>query len=63
MLEMKLRRHDAPSYRAAVLAFPAAEPDLQKAMDEIGVGDTTEKLEELLRQSESPGMEMGGMRL
>ena len=44
MLEMKLRRHDAPSYRTAVLAFPAAEPDLQKAMDEIGVGVTTEKL-------------------
>lgn len=44
MLVMKLRRHDAPSYRTAVIAFPAAEPDLQKAMGEIGVGITTEKL-------------------
>lgn len=44
MLEMKLRRHDAPSYRTAVIVFPAAEPDLQKAMDEIGVGITVEKL-------------------
>ena len=44
MLEMKLRKHDAPSYRTAVITFPANEPDLQKAMDEIGVGITTEKL-------------------
>ena len=44
MLEMKLRKRDAPSYRTAVIVFPAAEPDLQKAMDEIGVGITTEKL-------------------
>ena len=44
MLEMKLRKRDAPSYRTAVITFPANEPDLQKAMDEIGIGITTEKL-------------------
>ena len=44
MLKITLRRHDAPSYRTAVVTFPAAEPDLQKAMDQISVGITTEKL-------------------
>jgi len=44
MLEMKLRKRDAPSYRTSVIIFPANEPDLQKAMDEIGIGITTEKL-------------------
>lgn len=44
MLEMKLRKRDAPSYRTAVITFPANEPDLQKAMDEIGIGITTGKL-------------------
>ena len=41
---MKLRKRDAPSYRTAVITFPANEPDLQKAMDGIGIGITTEKL-------------------
>lgn len=44
MLEMKLRKHDAPSYRTAVITFPANEPDLQKAMDELSIGVTIEKL-------------------
>ena len=44
MLKITLRRHDAPSYRTATLEFPVAEPDLQKAMDQISVGITTEKL-------------------
>ncbi len=43
MLEITLRRYDAPSYRTAVIAFPAPEPDLEKALDGIGVGITTEK--------------------
>lgn len=44
MLEIKLRKHDTPSYRTAVVKFPAAEPDLQEATNGIGVGITTEKL-------------------
>ena len=44
MLEIKLRKHDTPSYRTAVVKFPATEPDLQEAMEKIGVGITTEKL-------------------
>lgn len=43
MLEMTLRKYDAPSYRAAVIAFPANEQDLEKALDGIGVGITIEK--------------------
>ncbi|MGI6402883.1 MAG: hypothetical protein ACOX0K_01395 [Oscillospiraceae bacterium] len=44
MIEMKLRRHDIPSHPTVVITFPASEQDLQKAMDDIGVGITTEKL-------------------
>ncbi|MDR2022217.1 MAG: hypothetical protein LBQ71_02960 [Hungatella sp.] len=44
MLEIKLRKHDASSYRTEVIAFPAIEQNLQEAMDKIGVGITTEKL-------------------
>lgn len=43
MLEMTLRRYDAPSYRTAAIAFPASEPDLEKVLDGIGVGITIEK--------------------
>ncbi|ACL20446.1 hypothetical protein Dhaf_2418 [Desulfitobacterium hafniense DCB-2] len=44
MLKLQLRKHDAPSYRTTVVEFPAVEPDLQKEMEKIGVGITTEKL-------------------
>lgn len=44
MLEIKLRKFDATSCLAAVIAFPAAESDMQEAMEGIGVGITTEKL-------------------
>jgi hypothetical protein len=43
MLEITLRRYDAPSYRIAVIVFPAHEPDLESVLDGIGVGITTEK--------------------
>lgn len=43
MLEMTLRRYDAPSYRTAAITFPASEPDLEKLLDGIGVGITIEK--------------------
>jgi hypothetical protein len=43
MLEMTLRKYDAPSYRTAVIAFPANEQNLEKALDRIGVGITIEK--------------------
>lgn len=40
---MTLRRYDAPSYRTAVIAFPAPEPDLERELDGIGIGITIEK--------------------
>ena len=43
MLEIKLRKYDVPSCSAITIVFPASEPDLQKAMDKIGIGITTEK--------------------
>lgn len=43
MLEIKLRKYDAPSHCTTTIMFPASEPDLQEVMDEIGVGITTEK--------------------
>lgn len=43
MLKLTLRRNDAPSYRTATIEFPAIEGDLQKMLDGIGVGITTEK--------------------
>lgn len=43
MLEIKLRKYDAPSCSAIMIKFPASEQDLQKAMDKIGIGITTEK--------------------
>ncbi len=44
VLKIKMRRHDAPSYRTVSIEFPASEPDLQEKMKELGVGITTEKL-------------------
>ncbi len=43
MLEIKIKKYDSLSQRAIILTFPASEPDLQKAMNEIGVGITIEK--------------------
>ncbi|WP_313180763.1 antirestriction protein ArdA [Lacrimispora sp.] len=43
MLEIKLKKYDSLSQSAIILKFPASEPDLQKAMNEIGVGITIEK--------------------
>ena len=43
MLKLTLRRNDAPSYRTATIEFPAIEGDLQKELNMIGVGITTEK--------------------
>lgn len=43
MLKLTLRKSDAPSYRTVAIEFPAIEGDLQKALDGIGVGVTTEK--------------------
>ena len=44
MLKLTLRHNAAPSYRSVAIEFPALHDDLQKAMDSIGVGITTEKL-------------------
>lgn len=43
MLKLTIRRNDAPSYRTATIEFPAIEGDLQKQLNLIGVGVTTEK--------------------
>lgn len=43
MLEIKLRKLDAPFNCTATISFPASEPDLQEEMDRLGIGITTEK--------------------
>ena len=43
MLKLTLHKKDAPAYRSATIEFPATEGDLQKALEQIGVGITTER--------------------
>ncbi len=43
MLKLTFRKNNAPAYRTATIEFPAIEGDLQKSLEQIGVGITTEK--------------------
>lgn len=43
MVQLKLRRYDAPSYKVAFIDFPALESKLDEAMRGIDVGISTEK--------------------
>lgn len=43
MLNLTIRRSDAPGYRTATIQFPALENELQDQLNRIGIGITTDK--------------------